>query len=160
MLIALLRVIAMGWREHALAINAQEVAKLGRQLYERIGKLAEHWTDVGSKLGRAVDAYNASVGTLETRVLVTARKFQEQLKAAPEGEELAAPALVETRPKALQAAELVAIGAMGRASDPAEAARKRAEEPDRDRERELEALGLCGGDAPRGARHCRCSCYP
>jgi DNA recombination protein RmuC len=97
----------MGWREQALAINAQEVAELGRQLYERIGKLAGHWTDVGAKLEKAVIAYNASVGTLETRVLVTARKFQE-LKAAPEGEQIEAPAPVDTVPRALQAPELAA----------------------------------------------------
>jgi DNA recombination protein RmuC len=107
MLIALLRVIAMGWREQALAINAQEVAELGRQLYDRVGKLAGHWSEVGSRLGKAVDAYNASVGTLETRVLVTARKFEE-LKAAPEGEEIESPAPVDTVPRALQAPELLA----------------------------------------------------
>ena len=106
MLIGLLRAIALGWREEALALNAQEVAELGKQLYERLGKLAGHWTDVGAKLGKAVDAYNASVGTLESRVLVTARKFQE-LKAAPEGEEIEAPAPVDVLPRVLTAPELV-----------------------------------------------------
>jgi len=106
MLIGLLRVIAMGWREHALAINAQEVADLGKQLYERISKLAGHWSEVGARLGRTVDAYNASVGTLETRVLVTARKFQE-LRATPEGKEIEAPAPVDTMARVLQAPELV-----------------------------------------------------
>jgi DNA recombination protein RmuC len=72
-LIALLRMIALGWREQALAVNAQEVAQLGRQLYERIGSLATHWSDVGDKLEKAVGAYNRSVGALETRVLVSAR---------------------------------------------------------------------------------------
>jgi DNA recombination protein RmuC len=106
MLIGLLRAIALGWREEALALNAQEVAELGKQLYERLGKLAGHWTDVGAKLGKAVDAYNASVGTLESRVLVTARKFQE-LKAAPEGEEIEAPAPVDVLPRVVTAPELV-----------------------------------------------------
>lgn len=106
MLIGLLRAIALGWREEALALNAQEVAELGKQLYERLGKLAGHWTEVGAKLGKAVDAYNASVGTLESRVLVTARKFQE-LKAAPEGEEIEAPMPVDVLPRAVAAPELV-----------------------------------------------------
>ena len=106
MLIGLLRAIALGWREEALALNAQEVAELGKQLYERLGKLAGHWTDVGAKLGKAVDAYNASVGTLESRVFVTARKFQE-LKAAPEGEEIEAPAPVDVLPRVVTAPELV-----------------------------------------------------
>ncbi len=106
-LIALLRTVAYGWTQAALADNAQQVADLARELYERIGNLAEHWTDVGQKLGKAVDSYNKSVGTLERRVLATARKF-EPLKAAPEGAELVSPDLVEQVPRLLQAPELVA----------------------------------------------------
>ncbi|HEX5049109.1 MAG TPA: DNA recombination protein RmuC, partial [Gammaproteobacteria bacterium] len=105
-LIALLRTVAYGWTQAALADNAQQVADLARELYERIGNLAEHWSDVGQKLGKAVDSYNKSVGTLERRVLATARKF-EPLKAAPEGAELVSPDLVEQVPKLLQAPELV-----------------------------------------------------
>jgi DNA recombination protein RmuC len=105
-LIALLRTVAYAWTQEALALNAQEVAQLGRQLYERIGTLAGHWSDVGEKLEKAVTAYNRSVGTLEGRVLVTARKFVE-LKAAPSDGELEAPAAVDTQPRQLQAPELV-----------------------------------------------------
>jgi len=108
-LIALLRAVALGWREEALARNAEEVAELGKQLYERIGKLASHWTDVGSKLEKTVAAYNASVGTLEGRVLVTARRFKE-LGVATEGAEIEAPEPVDTVPRALQAPELVTSG--------------------------------------------------
>ena len=108
-LIALLRAVALGWREEALARNAEEVAELGKQLYERIGKLASHWTDVGSKLEKTVAAYNASVGTLEGRVLVTARRFKE-LGVATEDGELEAPEAVDTVPRALQAPELVPSG--------------------------------------------------
>jgi DNA recombination protein RmuC len=105
-LIGLLRAIALGWREEALARNAEEVAELGKQLYERIAKLAAHWTEVGARLEKTVVAYNASVATLESRVLVTARKFQE-LKAAPEGEEIEAPAPVDVLPRVITAPELV-----------------------------------------------------
>jgi len=108
-LIALLRAVALGWREEALARNAEEVAELGKQLYERIGKLASHWTDVGAKLEKTVAAYNASVGTLEGRVLVTARRFKE-LGVATEGGEIEASEPVDTVPRALQAPELVASG--------------------------------------------------
>ena len=108
-LIALLRAVALGWREEALARNAEEVADLGKQLYERIGKLASHWTDVGSKLEKTVAAYNASVGTLEGRVLVTARRFKE-LGVATEDGEIEAPEPVDTVPRALQAPELVTSG--------------------------------------------------
>ena len=109
-LIALLRTVAYGWTQAALAENAQQVADLARELYERIGNLAEHWSDVGQKLGKAVDSYNKSVGTLERRVLATARKF-EPLKAAPEGAELLSPEVVEQVPRMLQAPELVRPGA-------------------------------------------------
>jgi DNA recombination protein RmuC len=105
-LIALLRAVAYGWRQEALARNAQEVAALGKQLYERIAKLAEHWACVGDRLGKAVDAYNSATGTLETRVLVTARRFQE-LKTAPEGVEIEMIEPVELRTRAVQARELL-----------------------------------------------------
>ena len=105
-LIALLRAVAYGWRQEALALNAQEVAQLGKQLYERISTLAGHWSDVGEKLEKAVGAYNKSVVSLETRVLVSARKFRD-LKAAPEGGEIEAADQVEAIPRALQAPELV-----------------------------------------------------
>jgi DNA recombination protein RmuC len=106
-LIALLRTIALGWREQALALNAQEVAQLGRQLYERVGSLAAHWSDVGDKLEKAVGAYNKSIGTLETRVLVTARKFVELEAATAEDGDVAAPQPVEALPRPLVAPELV-----------------------------------------------------
>ena len=107
-LIGMLRAIAYGWKQEALAVNAQEVADLGRQLYERVATLAGHWSDVGRKLGKAVDSYNNSVGTLETRVLVTARKF-EALKAAPQGAEIESPEPVVTQPRPVQAPELVVV---------------------------------------------------
>jgi DNA recombination protein RmuC len=105
-LIALLRTIALGWREQALALNAQEVAQLGRQLYERVGTLAGYWSDVGDKLEKAVGAYNRSVGALESRVLVTARKFVDLKAAAVDDGELAAPKPVDVLPRALVAPEL------------------------------------------------------
>lgn len=76
-LIALLKAVSYGWRQEAIAQSAREVALLGKDLYDRIAKLAEHWTRVGERLGSAVDAYNKSVGALETRVLPAARRFRE-----------------------------------------------------------------------------------
>ncbi len=103
-LIALLKAVAYGWRQQALAENAAEVAALGKELYDRIAKLAEHWTEVGSRLDQAVKAYNQSVATLETRVLVSARRFQT-LKAAPEGREVEEPEPVERSVRGLVAGE-------------------------------------------------------
>ena len=105
-LIALLRAVAYGWRQEALAANAQEVADLGKQLYERIAKLAEHWGTVGDRLGKAVEAYNSATGTLETRVLVSARRLRD-LKAAPEDGEIETLEQIDLTPRALQAAELL-----------------------------------------------------
>ena len=109
-LIALLRAVAYGWRQEALAKNAQEVADLGRQLYERIAKLGEHWANVGDKLGRAVDAYNSASSTLESRVLVSARRLRD-LKAAPEDAEIETLEPLDRTPRVLQAAELAAPAA-------------------------------------------------
>jgi DNA recombination protein RmuC len=103
-LIALLRAVAYGWRQEALAENAREVAELGKQLYERIATLAGHWSDVGARLDKAVEAYNSSVATLESRVLVSARRLRD-LKAAPEGVEIEAIEPVERTTRALQVAE-------------------------------------------------------
>lgn len=107
-LIALLRAVAYGWRQEALAKNAQEVADLGKQLYERIASLAGHWSEVGDRLDKAVEAYNRSVATLESRVLVSARRLRD-LKAAPEGADIPLIEPVERNARGLQAVELTLV---------------------------------------------------
>jgi len=84
-LIALLKAVAYGWQQEKVAESAQQVSELGRELYKRIVTLAEHFARVGKGLSGAVDAYNKTVSSLESRVLVQARRFKE-LAAAPEKE--------------------------------------------------------------------------
>lgn len=75
-LIALLKAAAYGWRQEAIAEEAKQISALGRELYERLTTQTEHFADVGKSLKRAVEAYNRSIRSMETRVLVTARRFE------------------------------------------------------------------------------------
>jgi DNA recombination protein RmuC len=74
-LIALLRTAAYGWQQERVATSAREIADLGRQLYERLGVFAGAFSKVGKALDGAVKEYNVAAGSLESRLLVTARKF-------------------------------------------------------------------------------------
>ena len=77
-LIALLKAIAYGWRQEQIAQNAVEISRIGRELYERLSKLAENFANVGTHLDRATKAYNEAAGTFEKRVLVSARRMKEK----------------------------------------------------------------------------------
>jgi DNA recombination protein RmuC len=104
-LVALLRTVAYTWRQEALARNAQEVLRLGQDLHGRLATLGGNVGKLGNALNSAVKQFNATVGSLEGRVLVTARRFAE-LKVVDDV--LATPAQVEIVARQVQAPELVA----------------------------------------------------
>ena len=76
-LIALLRSVSYGWRQEQLTENAEQISRLGRELYDRMATLSGHFQQMGKGLERAVDSYNKGIASLDSRVLVSARKFKE-----------------------------------------------------------------------------------
>ncbi len=104
-LMALLRAVAYGWQQEKIAKNAQEISELGRQLYERIRVMAIHFEDVARGLSRSVESYNKAVGSLESRVLVTARRLKDKGVMAPE--ELPELETIDHTPRPLGAPELI-----------------------------------------------------
>ena len=95
--------MAYGWQQETITRNAQEVSELGRELYDRVRRMGAHFDDLAKGLMRAVDAYNSAVGTLEARVLVTARRFTDL--GVTGREPIAELSPVDRTPRALQAPE-------------------------------------------------------
>ena len=102
-LIALLKVFAYAWQQETIADDAREIAGLGRELYERLGVFASHFAKVGRALDTAVGAYNQATGSLERRLLVTARKLEQHGAASGE---LGEAEPLERSPLPLTATEL------------------------------------------------------
>jgi len=104
-LISLLRAVAYGWREERIADNAKEISNLGQELYRRLSDMGNHMAKLGRSLHNANEAYNKAVGTLESRVLVSARRFKE-LGSTSIDSEIEELSPVETVPRHIQAPEL------------------------------------------------------
>jgi DNA recombination protein RmuC len=118
-LIALLKAVAYGWRQERMAESAEQVSKLGRELYERLGLLSKRFVGLGRKLDSSVKAYNDTVATFESRVLVSARRFEEH-GAARDGVELETQSQVEITARRMQVEELDAAEPVGELAAPAE----------------------------------------
>jgi DNA recombination protein RmuC len=102
-LIGLLKTFAYAWQQETIAEDAREIAGLGRELYERLGVFASHFAKIGRALDTAVGAYNQATSSLESRMLVTARKFEQHGAASGE---LPAVEPLERAPRPLTANEL------------------------------------------------------
>ena len=100
-LIALLRAVSYGWRQEQIATNAKEISALGQELYKRLSDVSKHIGKVGRHLEGAVGSYNQAIGTMERRVFVSARKFQE-LGAASDAKEIDSLEPIDTQPRALE----------------------------------------------------------
>lgn len=105
-LFALCKAVAYGWRAEEQAKNAEDVARLGKELYKRLSVMGGHAASVGKALDAAVSRYNQFVGSLESQVMVSARRF-EDLKVDHEGKELPELTAVEQSPRALSRPELL-----------------------------------------------------
>jgi DNA recombination protein RmuC len=103
-LIALLRSVSYGWKQENLSRHAEKVSELGHELYKRIVDMSSHWAKMGRALGTAVESYNKATGSLETRVLVTARKFKE-MGAASNTLDLEVSQPVECVPREIELSE-------------------------------------------------------
>ena len=105
-LFALCKAVVYGWRVEDQMKNANQIADLGRELYARLSVMGGHVSQMGDALGRAVDKYNAFVGSLETKVLTQARRF-EDLQVDHEGKSIDEQKTIEVQPKV--AAKLAAL---------------------------------------------------
>jgi len=101
-LIALLRTAAMGWRQERLAINSEEISRLGRELYDRARSFTDRLETVGARLESTVRAFNDAVGAYDARVMVSMRKFKEL--GAATGDDIGPLDPVDTTPRRLQSA--------------------------------------------------------
>ncbi|HMD44702.1 MAG TPA: DNA recombination protein RmuC [Acidimicrobiales bacterium] len=110
-LISLLRAVSYGWQQEALAENARAVQQLGKQLYERLASLGGHLNKVGRHLTGAVEAFNDAIGSMESRVLVSARRFPEMGVVGEREKDLPVLEPVVASARAVQAPELMASAA-------------------------------------------------
>lgn len=100
-LIALLKSVAYGWRQEALSKNAEEISLLGKELYKRIYDMSAHFGKLGKHLENTIHSYNQTVASLESRVLVSARRFKE-LEAHDKEKEIELLSVITTIPKSLE----------------------------------------------------------
>ena len=108
-LITLLKAVAYGWRQEQLAKDVRTIAVLGKELYDRICTMGNHFAAVGSSLRKAVESYNQAIGSLETRVLSKAREFNK-LPIDSTDNQLAEAIQIDSVPRLIQSPDLTPSG--------------------------------------------------
>lgn len=98
-LIALLRSIHYGWRQERLADNAHKISELGKELYKRLGDMSKHFFRLGKSLHASVEAYNQTIGSFESRVLATARRFEDLDALSVKKDLLVSPNTIDVTPR-------------------------------------------------------------
>jgi DNA recombination protein RmuC len=106
-LIALLKAVSYGWRQEAVAENSQRISELGRELYERTAKMAEHIAKLGSSLKQAVESYNDAIGSIERRWLVSARRFRDLGAVSNSSKEVEGLIPIDSIPRSVHEPELL-----------------------------------------------------
>lgn len=107
-LLALLLTIAKGWQSHQLEENAEKVAKLAKEMYDRVGVMLEHVVKMGSNLKTVNVSYDAMIGSMEQNLLVTMRRFKE-LGVVQENEPMKSLEALDRVPRAVKAPEAAQI---------------------------------------------------
>jgi DNA recombination protein RmuC len=105
-LIALLRTVALGWRQETLAESARAISGAGQELYKRLSDFGGSMATMGKELGQALNAYNRAVASLESRVMPSARRLKE-LGAAPDSVTIDLPQPIIDAPRSLTAREFL-----------------------------------------------------
>ena len=113
-LIALLKAAAYGWQQESITKEVKKVGELGKQLYERLSKMTEHIVKLGESLDKSVKNYNSMVGSIESRVLTSARRFKDLRVIGEESEDIAVVEPIETVSRDFQAVEFKSVAAGSR----------------------------------------------
>lgn len=104
-LITLLKTVAYAWRQESAVENAREVSRMGSELYSRIYAMTGHFSQLGRELDRCVSAYNKTVGSLERRVLTSARRFREMGVVEEDRKSMDPPAHIDNKPRRMDSAD-------------------------------------------------------
>ena len=103
-LVVLLKAVLLGWQQHEMTENSIKITEIGSELYKRLKTYFGHVNNLGKSLGKTVDVYNESIGSIESRLIPSTREL-EKLFTVPKKDTISTPPLVETNPRTIQISE-------------------------------------------------------